>query len=274
MEYAVRLSNPGAFPHDPRRWCPPAWQDLLPKGTLKAVYFGTEFCQDLLPSAVAAEKFCALAQESGLEACLLTPVVRADGLGRILDLVSALADRGWSPTLVFNDLGVLQLLRQKHPALKLQAGRLLNRALRDPRYANDPSPEPLQRGSRGGAIRSLLSRCGVKGLETDADLDGTYLGDGTAPLQRVLHLPYVFAASGRNCLLKAEQQTGEKNFARLLRRPCAAPCRERCNPETRPDLKQPLWRAGNTLFYAAERATVARHLTRADRVVLHERPQP
>jgi hypothetical protein len=96
----------------------------------------------------------------------------------------------------------------------------------------------------------------------------------------VLHLPYVFAASGRNCLLKAEQQTGEKNFALLLGRPCAAPCRDRCHRETRPDLNRPdqpnqtLWRAGNTLFYAANRALVAGHLARADRVVLHERPMP
>lgn len=274
MEYGLRLSNPGKFPEDPRWLCPEKWRDLLPEGPLKAVYFGSEFCQDLIPEAKEAKKFCALAKNAGLESVLLTPVVRADGLCRVQNLVTDLESQGWTPTVVFNDLGVLRMLRKQHPGVERQAGRLINRALRDPRLAGKPLDSYAEEACRGAKIRALLLSFGVSGLETDPDLEGSYLGDRVAGLQRVLHLPYVFAASGRNCLLKSEAQQEDKNFAKLLSRACSAPCRGRWHPEERADLDFPLWRAGNTLFYDATRAAVEAHLGRVDRVVIHERPMP
>ncbi len=274
MEYGVRLSSPGQLPDDPRLLCPEKWRDLLPEGPLRAVYFGSEFCQDLIPDVKEAEKFCALAKEAGLEATLLTPVVRADGLARIQKLVSDLESQGWAPTVVFNDLGVLQRLRNQRSGIKCQAGRLINRALRDPRLTEQPVESYAKEADRGGQIRALLLRFGVAGLETDPDLEGSYLGDSVAGLQRVLHLPYVFAASGRNCLLKAEAQQETKNFAKLLSSACPASCRGRWHQEERADLDFPLWRAGNTLFYEATRAAVEAHLDRVDRIVIHERPMP
>lgn len=274
MEYGVRLSSSGQLPDDPRQLCPEQWRNLLPEGPLKAVYFGSEFCQDLIPDANEAKKFCALAIDAGLEPVLLTPVVRADGLCRVQKLVSDLERRGMAPTVVFNDLGVLHMLRNQHHGLKRRAGRLVNRALRDPRLAEQPFESHAKEIARGGQIRALLLRFGVAGLETDPDLEGSYLGDRVAGLQRVLHLPYVFAASGRNCLLKTEAQGEVKNFAKLLSEDCPAPCRGRWHQEERADLGFPLWRAGNTLFYEATRASVEAHLGRVDRIVVHERPMP
>jgi hypothetical protein len=274
MEYAVCLSKPGPLPRDPRRLCPEKWRKLLPEGTLRAVYFGTEFCQDLLPGAKEAESFCTLAKGAGLEAVLLTPVVRADGLCRIQALIADLENRGMTPTVVCNDFGVLRMLRNQHPKNRRQAGRLINRALRDPRLAGQPPNLQGEEAARGGKIRTLLLRYDIAGLETDPDLEGSYLGDGETGLQRVLHLPYVFTASGRNCLLKAEAQKEDKNFAKWLSRSCPAPCRERWHAEERADLGFPLWRAGNTLFYEAPRTSVEAHLRRADRVVVHKRPMP
>jgi hypothetical protein len=42
----------------------------------------------------------------------------------------------------------------------------------------------------------------------------------------------------------------------------------------RPDTRVPLWRAGNTLFYEVSEYRAAVHLSRCDRIVLHERPMP
>ena len=272
MDYAVRLASPGPLPDDPRRLCPESWWGWLPEGPLKAVYFGTEFSQDLLPGANAAEQFCALAQDAGLETVLLTPLVRADGLDRINTLLDNLARHGLKPTVVFNDFGVLRLLRHDFPEHRRQAGRLINRALRDPRLVDSPPSPAVSEAGRGGEIRRLLQRFGVAALETDPDLDGSYLGPAVTGLQRVLHLPYVFTASGRNCLHKAEEQPDQHNFAKWLSRPCPAPCRERWHPEPRADLDFPLWRSGNTLFYEAPRASVEAHLQLVDRIVIHQRP--
>lgn len=274
MEYGIRLSQPGRLPGEPRGFCPEHFRDLLPEGPLRAVYFGSEFCQDLLPELQEAEAFCALAAEAGLEPVLLTPLVRANGLSRVEHLVAALAGRGWTPTVVFNDFGVLRMLRCRYPETKRQAGRLLNRALRDPRLADSATEPRAEDSSRGGKLRGLLLRYGVAGLETDPDLEGGYLGGREPGLQRVLHLPYVFAASGRNCLFKADAQEESRNFASGLGRECRGGCRHREQPVARPDLGFPLWRAGNTLFYEATRGSVAAHLVKADRIVVHERPMP
>ncbi len=272
MEYAVRLLNPGPLPKDPRRLCPVTWRKLLPDGPLTALYFGSEFCQDLIPDIKEAEEFCALAKDTGLEAVLLTPVVRSDGLSLLQELVTELKNRGWSLTVVFNDLGVLRMLNNDHPQGKRQAGRLINRALRDPRLAEQPQESQIGETARGGQIRALLQRFGVAGLETDPDLEGSYLGNGEAELLRVLHLPYIFATSGRNCLFKAEAQQEHQNFAKNLSRTCRVPCRQRGYSVDRSDLDHPLWRAGNTLFYEATQALVEAHLGRADRIVIHESP--
>lgn len=274
MDYAVRLASPGPLPDDPRRLCPDSWRDWLPDGPLQALYFGSEFCQDLIPDGREAERFCALAQEAGLEAVLLTPLVRAEGLARLSSLLDELLGRGLAPTVVFNDFGVLRMLTDIYPDHRRQAGRLINRALRDPRLVDQPLNPEAGETARGGALRSLLLRSGVAGLETDPDLEGSYLGDGSSGLQRVLHLPYVFTASGRNCLLKADTLPDDKNFAKWLGRPCPGPCREHWHAETRTDLEFPLWRAGNTLFYEAPRSSAQAHLARADRIVIHPRPMP
>lgn len=274
MEYGVRLSSPGELPGDPREICSESWGEFLPPGTLRALYFGSEFCEDSLPTVKEAAAFCRLARETGLEAVLLTPVVTVRGLHRLDKLLGDLEKCGWLPATVFNDWGVLRLLQGSHPAVERRAGRLINRALRDPRLADQSPPAPSANSGRGTRLRLLLKRCGVGALETDADLEGSYLGDGTEGLQRVLHFPYVFAASGRNCLIKAEGEDAGHCFTKGLGRVCDAPCRGHFHEVQRPDTSRPIWRAGNTLFYEVHRAWAEMHLVQADRIVLHERPMP
>ncbi|MHB8764350.1 MAG: hypothetical protein ACYDA8_08455, partial [Deferrisomatales bacterium] len=203
MEYALRLEQPGPLPADPRDACPAPWAGQLPPGRLAAVYFGSEFCAERLPSAAEAGAWCRWAGAEGLEPVLLTPVVTDPGLARLGGLLAALAADGHRPTVSFNDWGVLELLRRHFPDHPRRAGRCLNRALRDPRAAGQgalPGPSPR----RAPRLRTLLAAAGAVGIETDPDLEGGYLGDGQDGLQRALHLPFAFAASGRHCLVKAE----------------------------------------------------------------------
>jgi hypothetical protein len=274
MEYGLRLAHVGTLPADPREICQAQWRGSLPPGPLRALYFGTEFCEDLLPGVDEAEAFCNLARESGIEAVLLTPIVTPQGLRRLDRLLAALQGRGCAPSVSFNDWGVLNLLRSTHVQLTRRAGRLINRGIRDPRLAQEtPLPGALTH-NRGEKLRSLLLRCGVIGVETDPDLEGSYLENTASALQRTLHLPYAFAVSGRNCLLKAEGMDAEDSFSKGLGKSCPALCRDRCLPVQRPDTSVPLWRAGNTLFYEVSEVWTAAHLCRCDRIVLHERPMP
>ncbi|MBE0575515.1 MAG: hypothetical protein IH613_06415 [Desulfuromonadales bacterium] len=274
MEYGLRLLRAGKLPADPRDICPLQWREDLPPGTLRALYFGTEFCEDLLPATVEAESFCRLARESKIEAVLMTPIATPRGLRRVDRLLAELQRRGYAPTVSFNDWGILGLLRKSYPRLKRKAGRLINRSNRDPRLAHEAPPPSALTQDRGDRLRSLLLCLGVSGVETDPDLEGSYLKSEISTLQRVLHLPYVFAATGRNCLIKAESMDAEDSFSKGLGKSCPALCRERCLPVKRSDTRVPLWRAGNTLFYEVSEDWAAVHLSRCDRIVLHERPMP
>jgi hypothetical protein len=276
MEYALRLLAPRVPAGDPRDLLASAPAGALPAGRIAALYFGTEFCEDRLPDAAEAEAFCSLALDRGWTPTLLTPVVTDDGLARIDRLLERLGARGWRLDIVFNDWGVMRLLRERHARHAARAGRLLNRALRDPRAFDHAAGAEHRRErdpARAARLRRLLAGAGVAALETDPDLDGGYLGDGSAGLARALHLPYAFASSGRNCLLKAAALPGRAVGA-LLGDPCPRPCRGGAVRAHRQDCAVPLWRAGNTLLYEVPWESARAHLAEADRVVLHEAPSP
>ena len=275
MEYGLRIATLGGASRSPRELDAAVMRDLYPEAPLKALYFGTEFCQHLLPGIKDAETFCAHCAEHDLEAVLLTPLVTRTGLNRLCRLLAGLARRGWSPAVVFNDWGVLELLRTTHPTLPLRMGRLMNRGLRDPRLEMQAAAPAGENTQRGANIRRLAATLGVIAVETDADLDPGYLGTGAEGMSRTLHVPYTFASSGRNCLEKAAAApAGRGLFTQGLTSGCTAPCRGVCHQEHRQDTQKTLWRAGNTLFFEAPARWIARHLPLADRVVFHPRPMP
>lgn len=279
VEYGLRLTSPAEPPRDPRDACPRRWRSLLPEGPAVALYFGTEFCEDRLPELEEAEAFCSLARDHDLEPTLLTPLVTPEGLRTVGRLLAELAAKGWEPAVVFNDWGVLELLRDLHPSLPRRAGRLMNRSLRDPRAYRDPAAGGATReASRYARLRGFLTDLGVSAVETDVDLEGGYLGDGCdemgVGLFRAIHLPFTFAASGRGCPLKARLYPEGGGFSKALADRCPGPCRAGPIRVRREDCPMPLWRGGNTLFYEIPPDAVGAWLHRTDRVVLHEAAAP
>jgi hypothetical protein len=275
MEYGLRIATLESAGKSPREFCAAAVWNLCPDAPLKALYFGSEFCQELLPGVREAEAFCAHCAEHDLEAVLLTPLVTHKGLNRLSRLLGGLARRGWAPAVVFNDWGVFELLRTAHPSLATRLGRLMNRGLRDPRLDMQAAGPAGENTQRGAGIRKLAASLGVCAVETDADLEPGYLGSGAEGLERTLHVPFTFASSGRNCLEKAAAAPAGKGiFTEGLTSGCHAPCRGVCRPEQRQDTQKRMWRAGNTLFFEAPAEWISRHLALADRVVFHEQAMP
>jgi hypothetical protein len=282
VEYGVRLFAPDEAIEDPRALLPPHWRGLLPPGTTAALYFGTEFCEDRLPDVDEAEAYCSRARDEGLAPTLLTPLVSPGGLVRMGRLLHALAQRRFAPAVVFNDWGVLELLRERHPGWRRRAGRLLNRSLRDPRaYRDAPQGPATHDASRYARVRQMLRGLGVEAVESDADLEGGFLGDGRdgrdgdeTGLDRALHLPFTYAASGRGCPLKAALYPDGGGFTKAFADPCPAPCRGRPLPVARDDTTLPHWRAGNTVFYELPAEAATGWLAHAERIVVHRHATP
>lgn len=293
MEYGIFISQPQDLPVDPRSLCAGDWGGILPSAPLKAVYFGSEFCPDLLPNALSALALCVWAEKEGVDPVLLTPLVTFRGLDMVERLLWALDSGGCAPDVVFNDWGVLTLLRRHFPKMRRRAGRLMNRSLRDPRLLDVVSPSPESREDVPSRLRSLLIRSGVCAVETDADLDGRYFEEKAEGIQRTLHFPYVFAASGRNCLVKADctlksttspsfhrgevkqneaTAAGEGCFTKGIGFSCSGFCRGRTQRVVRDDTDTPIWRSGNTVFYEVSCNGAAAYLARADRIVVYKRP--
>jgi len=275
VEYGIFVHDFAPLPLDPRVVCTSSWRDILPPGLLRAIYFGSEFCEFLLPDAALVSRYCVHARDAGVEAVLLTPVATPGGLVRITQLLTELAAAGDAPAVVFNDWGVATKLREAFPALERRAGRLINRGIRDPRLMAKESLLVDDSGERGRRLRTMLKGFGVSALETDCDLEGGFLGDGAEGLQRVLYLPYAFAASGRNCLIKADnKQTIDSCFTKGLNSACSGFCRVESHRIDRSDTDLSLWRAGNTVFFEVPKSRAKTHIDQADRIVIHERPTP
>lgn len=273
MEYGIHVHDVSALPEDPRMACGASWREILPDGPLQAIYFGSEFCIDLLPDAARVAQLCRHAARSGIEAVLLTPLVTPPGLQNVRRLLGELTTIGVAPAVVFNDWGVANLLLESFPQLQRRAGRLMNRGLRDPRLMEKANPLDHASENQGRRIRSLLAGLGVTALESDADLEGSYLGDGREGLQRTLHLPYSFAASSRNCLIKAEAALADdQGFTKGLGLSCSGLCSGNWHRIYRSDTNLPLWRSGNTVFFEAPQTIATALITLADRIVLQERP--
>jgi len=270
LEYGIYKTDTGPLPTDPRETCAVRWRAVLPPAPLRAIYFGSEFCIDLLPESKTVGTFCSLARDAEVQAVLLTPLATPGGLEKIKQLLEELTQAGEAPAVVFNDWGVANLLRDSFPHLQRRAGRLMNRGLRDPRLMEKENFSKSLSGDRGRRLRALLASSGVTALETDLDLEGGFFGDGTDGLQRVLYLPYAFAASSRNCLIKADHaQTINECFTKGLDLPCNGVCSRKWHRANRSDSSLPLWRAGNTIFFEVPQFRAEHQIKLADRIVLH-----
>ncbi len=240
-----------------------------PGAAWSRAYYGSDFCQTLLPSASAA--LDALAAVRGHAAfTLVTPPVNDAGLRRVGALLSALddaADPDGATEVVVNDWGVLSLVRER-PRLTPVLGRLLTRMLRDPRLPPDRvdaqgSPEAAralrQASVTSPPFRSMLASLGVRRVELDPVVQGLAMDFESMGLAPALHAPFGYVTTGRVCLFAALHQPAARRFE------VGAPCRMECRSfsatmRDAPSGGAALITAGNTVFQRHERPVIAQAL--------------
>jgi hypothetical protein len=208
------------------------------------LYFGSEFCEHLLPSPRALRAALRQAEAHGLRLALLTPVASPAVLERLEDLLPLLAD---GMEVVVNDWGVAHLVATRFPALGAVAGRVLCRMTKDPRLDAGWAGR-CAHGLAAPTLRALFARLGIRRLELDLPLfpDAGAL-DGL-PLPASVHLPYVYVAKGRMCRAGALAMSGPERFA--VGRRCQKECLRFSAAALRPgrDDARAAVQLGNTLF--------------------------
>jgi hypothetical protein len=246
---------------------PPALEDDLARHFGRADFtrfaYGTEFCENLLPSPSSLREI-ALASRP---LTLLTPYVSDRGIAALRGLFTLLENA----EVVFNDWGVLRLLRTEFPHLTPVQGRLLNKSLRDPRvtsiYAETAPAAPesslrvLQRSNLDdAAYLGLLARYNVRSVEMDNLPQGADTSFAANGVDISMYLPFGFISTARVCMAAALHYRGPEKFQP------GAPCRHECqshqleytysnSPFSNRDQKFLL--KGNTYFYRHSDAMLA-----------------
>lgn len=257
----------------------------------KRLYFGQEFCERAVPGAGDIAMALARSKKRKLDFTLVTPYVTERGLEKLEELLKELVRLAPRCEVVVNDWGVMHLIRRRFPALRPVAGRLLNKAWRDPRLMSR-----LNKDSGGGALghykgfglagphtASLLNLLRVKRIEIDnlpQGMEPILPGSGLAVS---MYLPYGFITTGRICLLGSwglDKQSKFRTYGKYCSRRCASHSLEMsgiCDYASGDGEGLSIVQRGNTVFYRQKAGLLDRGLSRAaalgvDRIVFQPDP--
>ena len=190
------------------------------------IYYGSEFCEYLIPSKEEVYKVVEICKKRGLKLSFLTPYVTDYGIEKIDKILSFLSGcEGLE--VVINDFGVLELIRQRNYKFNLCLGRLLNRQKRDPRiinFKNKLPPEVIKHFSGCYLDReeviNVLKSLGIERIEFDNLPQGLLRLE--VKIKASLYYPYIYISTTRLC--PARKSLQEKFRLRKI---------EKCNLECR-----------------------------------------
>jgi hypothetical protein len=203
----------------------------------------------------------------------MTPYVTDTGLESLIPLLDSLRDSDSHAEVVFNDWGVLDLLRNDYSDFKPVMGRLLNKTKRGPRIMNilEKLP-PMCRNYYTSSVLDAAAACkflkkhSVYRVEFDNQLQGLRLDNTDSTIMKSLYVPYVFVSSTRFCLAAGCDDPDHMDFVGVG--PCARQCRDYIFQLENQVMRVPLLRKGNTMFYVNDQLPKRLAEGQVDRIVV------
>jgi hypothetical protein len=223
--------------------------------------YGNEFCEHLIPSTRRVEAIVQALRDRGMALTFVTPYVSDSGIDALRPLFEFLSEIDDGCEVVFNDWGVLNLLRRDFPNLTPVQGRLMNKSLRDPRvtgvYAASEAPGPTLVSLRRSNLdctsyTEFLSELGVNTVELDnlpQGVDLSFAGDG---VKASAYVPFGFISTSRICMAAGIHYEKRDKFQP------GAPCHHECQTHLLEytytntpfgNRDQKFYLKGNTYFY-------------------------
>lgn len=228
-----------------------SWLASLPATHL---YFGSEFCEHLLPSKRTLQAGIELAQQHQLQFVLMTPISSPQVIRDLQQLLPMLPS---TAEVIVNDWGVARLLRNDFPHLKAAAGRILCRMIKDPRLGGPEWASQCNHATGSSHFQAILTRLKLMRLEIDVPLFTTNdtFANGTLPM--AVHLPYAYVAKGRSCRPGSMSLAGPDRFA--SGRKCKKECLTLTATTSRPNQhdRWPTRHTGNTIYSRHTAETLA-----------------
>lgn len=234
------------------------------------VYFGNEFCERLLPGPEHFQEIQNTVQEHGLPITLVTPYVTEAGIRKVEKLLAVLPE---GTEVVFNDWGVLRIIRQHFPHVTLVQGRLLTKLKRGPRIANfldklPPDALHYLRSTNLGVpvYQRFLRETNINRVELDNPIQDLDLDGVPADVHLSLYIPFAYVSTTRFCLVANCDIPEKKGMIGVF------PCHQECQKYTfylnNPVMTTLLIRKGNTLFFKNTKLPPDIKKTNINRIVI------
>ena len=224
------------------------------------LYFGNEFCEELIPDLEELKTSINFAAKNNIDFTLVTPYVTNKGIDRLIPLFEEISDfetGGKVIEVVFNDWGILRLLRRNYKKLSPVMGRLLNKMKRGPRfmlvidYLPQDTVEYYQSTNMDiPELAGFLKKNHVGRVELDNLLQDINFNFSSTGIETSLYLPFAYVTTTRFCLANS------CDIPEKLEHVGIYPCRRECQKYTftlkTPAMPVLLLRKGNTIFFKNE----------------------
>ncbi len=240
------------------------------KDEYQRIYWGVEFCQNLIPNLADTEKILNFVKQNNLRVTLVTPFVTEQGLKRLKKIFSWLKKQNVKNLeIAVNDWGVLEYLHDGfNKYFELVLGRLLVRQQRDPAIkkvlekqlpfavkgkdgkiniiVHQPPAKKYRKGIKASYINSpllqdFLSKFGIRRVELNNLIQGLNL-DGIK-FKKSLYTPYVNISTTRFCPM-------ETKFQKIYRiNVCRRECQRYYDILRSRAVPKIIYKRGNTTFY-------------------------
>jgi len=277
MEKAIHITNPKNLKY-------------FQKGKYQRIYWGAEFCQNLIPTLADTEKILRFTEENNLNFSLVTPFVTEYGLKKLERIFSWLNEKRTNCEIIVNDWGVLGCLQTKFRRLfEPVFGRLLVRQQRDPAMKRVLEKQPIfpikgkdgkiriivhrppnkryQQGIKASYVNSillqkLLSNFGIKRIELSNLMQGLNLE--RIRFKKSIYSPFVNISTTRFCPM----QTPYQKIYRI--NVCRKECQKYYDILRNKAIPKIIYKRGNTTFYknALNTKEILRWNETIDRIVV------
>ncbi|MCF8474033.1 MAG: hypothetical protein K9G26_04985 [Emcibacter sp.] len=212
------------------------------------LHFGNEFCERLIPTLKELMRAQSKAKQLKLEFSLVTPMLTDSGF-RLLERLLPQLDAGTE--VVVNDWGTLERLRLNFPMLNPVLGRLLNKAIKDPRLPSGQWAKLHIFDNQSKHFQDFLARFSIDRLEMDVPPFATVMQFKSDPMKLSVHLPYGYTFKGRMCRIGSSGLKDDAKFA------AAHACHKECltywvqttRPHANAETELYSFQRGNTQFY-------------------------
>lgn len=250
------------------------------------LYFGSEFCENLIPTIEELKFFLNKCKADGLGPVFVTPVVTDRGIAKLKVCFDFLDAQGVMYSTVVNDVGVLQMLSECAKTKSVIIGRLFDKTSHDSRISQKDIPSyygaaGIRYAGEPGILsdhsRRILKSFGVQRFEFDLPKVGIY-PDRREDYGFSLYWPFHYLTTGRVCLFRAADREGKDKFL-VGGKPCRGICKKKelelrkpvngFSPEQgvkKNDLY--LFQKGNTIFYLYDHNDLEALISRFDRVII------